>query len=259
MPPHTRPIFTLCTLVALLALLGGCGAKVPSGMAGARVLVRAEPKAGYRPELQPSGGGYDSNPTTDDPGPQLFPFQVLNYSSLDEIVVWLEPQGGAPGAGPAPKPVTIDAGAGTSVIDKALKASAVGGEVRLENRSSGPVSAYLRSEQGDVTDAGTIAPGGSTAVKLPAAGLWLVLREADPSAAAADDVVVGEVYAAPTGWVQTTVSGGNVTFSPLPPGRYVARSWHPRLPGSSRDVTLAPDRVTDVPLVVSVNALPKVP
>ena len=247
----------LFTALFALVLLAGCGAKVPSGMSGARVSVLAEPKAGYRPERQPAGGGYDTNPDSDDPGPQRFPFQTLNYSSLNDIVVWLEPQEAGASSAPAPKAVTLDAGASVASLDKAVKATAVGGEVRLENRSSGPVLAYLRSEQGSIVDAGSVAPGRSGAVRLPAPGLWQVLREAD--AGAADDVVVGQVYAAPTGWVQTTVSGGRVTFSPVPPGRYVARAWHPRLPGSSQPVTLAPDRVADVTLVVSVNPLPKVP
>src|SRR5687767_7278398 len=108
----------LLTALAALALLAGCGAKVPSGMSGARVSVRAEPKAGYRPERQPTGGGYDSNPDSDDPGPQRFPFQTLNYSSLNDIVVWLEPQDGPGASAPAPKVVTIDAGASVALLDK---------------------------------------------------------------------------------------------------------------------------------------------
>ena len=50
-----------------------------------------------------------------------------------------------------------------------------------------------------------------------------------------------------------------VKFLDLPPGLYRVTSWHPRLPGTSTDVTLTADKTAKMTVSVGVNSLPKVP
>ena len=73
------------------------------------------------------------------------------------------------------------------------------------------------------------------------------------------DEVLAHIYVVPSEWVARATNGKQVTFAPVPPGRYVVRSWHPRLPGRAEPVDLMADRVSDTSITVGVNGLPKVP
>jgi hypothetical protein len=253
---------------ALLACGGGCQSSGgggsgsaasrntgPAGGGGATVsvLVRAEPKAGYQPP--PAVSPEDDNPyaragQADDL--VTGQFTRVNYFKLRNVVVWLEPAG-VPAAGePAPGGDATFEVKAKADRDPPVQATSVGGTVRVVNRSDRPQAVFLRSEAGQVWDVGDIAPGAEAGAAVPAAGPAEVVAEGDE-----DDTVIGLVYAAPSGWVQRAASGTRVSFS-VPPGRYVAHCWHPRLPGASQPVEATPGKLAKVTLAVGVNALPEV-
>jgi hypothetical protein len=49
-----------------------------------------------------------------------------------------------------------------------------------------------------------------------------------------------------------------VEFRDLPPGKYRAVTWHPRLPGHSIDLDLTAGQVTSATVKVSVNGLAQI-
>jgi hypothetical protein len=128
-----------------------------------------------------------------------------------------------------------------------VRAAAVGQEIVLRNRGPETVSLYSVSDDNDF-DLPEISPGGEARYTVHAEGMIEVLS--DPS-----EPPVAMVYAAPSPWVARTRSGGRVVFNDVPPGAYEAVCWHPRLPGSTVPVSLAPDAVTRAALMVGVNAL----
>jgi hypothetical protein len=234
-----------CILMALLILpMVGCqsGPTPLAGMSALRINVIAEEKAGYKDP--------DSRVMVYDSGTAKVkgPFERVDYSELDEIVVWVEPVGGGAQSPPA-SPMTIEVSAKTSAT-KLAGAVCVG--QRLIVRNSGPVAGKFYSvSDGNEFNLGVIPAGGQGEYVVRAAGLIEVLSESskDP---------VAETYAAPTKWVAVAQSGGVVDFADLPPGRYKVMSWHPRLPGYESIVTLSPNQSATASIKVGVNALPKV-
>jgi hypothetical protein len=217
------------------------------------VNVVAEPKAGRKITVA-SVATYDRAPA---PKPQG-EFELVDYSNLDDIVVWVEratdlPDPGARatmdmmGIAPAPAIVDINPGKGPAPMSKPVS---VGQRVILRNRSSRPQSFYSVSDGNDF-NLGTLGPGQEGAYVVKNAGLIEVLSEQSQDA-------VASFYAAPTQWVAMTHSHASVDFSDIPPGTYRVVSWHPRLPGTEQTIELAPDQTTAVTVTVGVNALPKV-
>src|SRR4051794_37599479 len=249
---------TLSSLLLLSFALAGCGSSLPAGMGGLKVTPQAEPKAGYRQPDDLSGGyvaGVDGPADANDS--RRNPFRLIDYRNLEDIVVYLVPENGAVSAGGSSGSgsITIDAGRPGGEGRQGLSVASVGGELIVRNTASRPMSVYLRSGAGTLTDVGAVPPGGSKLASLKSPGSLTLFRETGQ----ADDEKLADIYVAPTSWVRKTLSGETISFAPIPPGRYTLTVWHPRLPGSQQSVDVAPGGYTSVSVKIGVNPLPKVP
>ena len=234
----------LITWLNILACLAGCQSMPqPSpGMAALRVNVIAEPKSGYK--SADSVSVYDNIGSSPSLGEGAY--ERVNYSALDEIVVWAEPSG-AGGGSRATATIDVNAAKPSRNVDRAV---AIGQRIVLRNQGTKPANIYSVSD-GNEFDLGTIPAGGAGEYTIKSAGVIeiLCLGAKEP---------VALIYAAPTGWVSLTRSGKSVDFNDLPPGQCRVFSWHPRLPGSETSVLLSPNQVGTASIRVGVNALPKV-
>ncbi|MCP4250447.1 MAG: hypothetical protein GY778_25675 [bacterium] len=249
---------TICgCVVVMLAACVGCEApvRIQPGLSAIRLSIQAEPKTGYRRPVSSTTG--DDVYEDEAPGasvPTSGAYALVDYDRLENIVVWMEPQGaGAPDASEVqPATVSIDLSKPDAADRPWLtRVTGVGGRLVFDNRSSRPQIVYSLSE-GNEFDLGEIAPGANFEHVVQQPGLIEVLSEAR-------DDPIARIYVAPTPWVQRARSGRRVTFTDLPPGPYRAYCWHPRLPGSTTTVTLVADEVTQARLTVAVNSLPTVP
>lgn len=247
--------FTLhaCFVAVVALILAGCGGGLPAGQSGVKIAITAEPKAGYTLDVK-AADVYAGRPDVEDATTaKRDPFRPLDYRNLDDIVMYLVPDGGSAASAPTPKPIALDASPSADNQPWQVKVSAVGGELRVGNTSASPRAVYIRNEAGKLSDIGTVAPGATVAATLSAPGAMTVFAESN----GAEDQRLAEIYVAPNGWVTTGVSGGTATFAPVPPGNYTLHTWHPRLPGQSQKLTLVADKYTEAKAVVTVNVLPK--
>jgi hypothetical protein len=215
----------------VVAFLSGCAPAAPEPAAAAApdraalvVTVKAEPKKGWHDPKD------DSTYAAMSQIGLAKQFETVDYSALDEIVVWVETQ--TPDPGPATdltivraQPTLLVAGPGA--------------------RWSLPAGAYLRTEDGRALN-----PGNPAVAQVR--GFVEVMRESSPEP-------IARVYVAPSRFVKLAESGKKVTFNDLPPGPAKVVSWHPRLPGSQTTVNLEPGKSTAATLTVGVNTLPKIP
>jgi hypothetical protein len=291
-PSRRFALSPFAPFAVLAAAAGGCASRPAApqpapGAAAVVLAVKAEPRAGAA--KQPAfvrvpvydaapggGGGAYANPAprarksasayapgaaseSAAPSPAASQYERIDYAKLGDIIVWLAPADPAtdPAADSAastslapsrsPLLVAVDAARPSDVVQPA----SVGQEVVFRNAGTAPVSLYSVSEGNDF-DAGEVAPGAEWRQTIAAEGLIELL--VDPGRPP-----VALVYAAPSPWVARARSGETVTFDDVTPGAYRAMSWHPRLPGSSSEVRLAPDQVTRATLAVGVKDLPTVP
>jgi hypothetical protein len=241
--------FKVLFIIALMSsLLTGCQMMPPPapGMANVRVNVIAERKMGVvAPEDRVSV--YDDAPAANKNGSGAF--ERVDYSALDEIVVWMQPNENVRGAASGIAPASVEVEAKKSAAGLSLAVS-VGQHVVVHNRGSRAGVFYSVSD-GNAFDLGSIPAGGQGVFTVGSTGLIEILSDAskDP---------VAEIYAAPSRWVSLAHSGGSVDFMNLPPGRYKIVSWHPRLPGYEAGITLSPNQIGAADIKVGVNALPKV-
>jgi len=216
-------------------------------MAAAQVRVDARPAPGAPVPAASAGFDrvsiYDAAPSAAAPKGA---YEQVDYANLDDIIVWLEPMGAASATTPPaqrPQVIKLD----PRKRDGAVHAVSVGQRVTFENRSRVPLSLYSVSDANEF-DLNPVAPGASAEFVVRSTGLIEVL--ADPA-----KPPVARLYAAPTSHVVRTRAGRTVTFTDVPPGAYRAVAWHPRLPGSSADVTLAAGQVGNTSVTVGVAAL----
>jgi hypothetical protein len=251
--------------VLLVLVFNGCAQTSPPlspGTSSLRVTVLAQPKSTRAAannhvlvyDVQP-GFGYAADGGTF--GAQQQPpqndYAKVDYTSLDDVVIWLEPvDRNAATASPAPPPpITVDVDPTKAVDPDDLSAAvAVGQHVVFHNRGSRAGSVYSVSD-GNEFHLGTVPPDGRGEYVARSPGLIEVVTTSltDP---------IATLYAAPTPWVRRVHGGQTITFNDLPPGRYCIVSWHPRLPGHEATVNLTADRTTDASIIVGVHGLPKV-
>jgi hypothetical protein len=231
-------------ITLLISMLAGCQTAPPpaAGMATLRVQVIAEPKTGVV-TANTHVLSYDA-PAARTKGQ----FEKVDYASLDEIVVWLEPVG-RPTSNPSKAsavPLSVDAAKPSTD----LSVAGVGEIVTFHNSGSNTINLYSVSD-GNSFDLGSIPPGGHGVYVVKSAGLIEVLTDSlkDP---------ITQVYAAPSPWVRITHAGETVEFENLPPGKYKIISWHPRLPGREVSITLPVNQTTSASIKVGVNDLPKI-
>ncbi len=244
----------ICGGVVTLAACVGCEApvRIQPGLSAIRLSIQAEPKTGYRrPVAWADRDVYDTEAPSE-PAPASRAYALVDYDRLENIVVWVEPQGAATGTAAPSAPVSIDLSKpDTADRPWSIRVTAVGGRLMFHNRGSRPRTVYSLSD-GNEFDLDEIAPGGQAEYVARRPGLIEVL-------VVDQDHPIVRIYVAPTAWVQRARNGRPVTFTDLPPGRCRVCCWHPRLPGSTISVSLVADEVARARLTVAVNSLPTVP
>ena len=239
-------------LVTLLMCIEGCGANksradaVPPpapGRAALSVTVRAEPKQGWRDPRRDSAT-YDMSMIGAGQA-----YEPVEYAALDDVVVWVE----SPGEPQASQTITIDVARPTAPV----KVCGTRDSWQIENSGGEGLAVYARYESGDVTDLGTVAPRASVAHQPKSQGLVEIVSDARPQPLAR--VYVAPIPTAGANRARVVKGGQRVVFNDLPPGPARVTAWHPRLPGSSAQVNLAPGATGSATLVIGVNQLPKVP
>jgi hypothetical protein len=227
-----------------LGVLAGCQATPAPGMASARLQVVAKPKAGVKESFE-RVPVYDAAPTRAVPKGQ---YAHVDYFRLSDIIVWLEPET-AGTTRPSPHSgvdqVVFEVDPGKS--DSNVHPLSVGQTLVLRNSSTRPIAPYCVSD-GNEFDMPPIGPNLTRMYVVKSEGpIEILVDPAKPPVALA--------YAAPSPWVARARSGQTVEFDDLPPGRYRAVSWHPRLPSSATDVVLQPGQVANVTLTVGVDSM----
>ena len=234
------------------ALVGCAANRAPEprpGTAWIMLEVVATPKEGAKANHFVRVPVYDAAPRPAAPSGQ---FELVNYSALDDVIVWLEPAGAGDADAdparmerPARPPLSLDFSAHSHSDD--VQAVTIGQDIVFRNRGAEAVSLYSVSDDNDF-DLPAIPPGGEARYTARAAGMIEVLG--DPA-----DPPVAMVYVVPSQWVTRTRSGGHVIFKNVAPGSYEANVWHPRLPGMTSPIALTPGAVARVELNVGVNVL----
>jgi hypothetical protein len=241
-------------LLALATIAPGCssGPKIAPGKSAAEVTVKAEPKKGYHPPSDPAsyaGGPSDqlASPSATTGGP----FAVLDYNGLYGIVVWLEPTSGAI-SNPAPQNLALASPNPKTVDDASPRIAAAGDRLVILNRSTKLDTFYLRFDDGSIANIGSIGAGKSGAYTLQRPGAQSVVSDSL-------DRAIDRLFVTPSPLYKITHCNSTITFSDVNPGEYRLRSWHYRLPGSSTNLTLTPNKLAKSTVVIGVNALPKAP
>ena len=227
--------------ICIFALVMVCGCNKPQpavvappapGTAVVELSILAEAKDGVKPA---------------DPGDGTYVTAVMervDYSTLGDVVVWLERSGGAAASAPADVSVDMDA---SQAAGKIAAVAGVGAKVNVKNKGTGAADFYSVSD-GNEFDLGTIEPGASAVFTVKSPGLIEILSDSvrDP---------VAKVYATQTGLVRLTSAGQSVEFRDVKPGSYKVETWHPRLPGHEISLDLPADQVTSAIVKVGVNGL----
>jgi len=241
-------------VLAVTAIITGCssGPKIAPGKSAAEITVKAEPKKGYHPPTD--AASYAGGPADQLASPSVTtggPFAVLDYNGLYGIVVWLEPTAGAiPNT--APQSLPLASPNSKTVDDASARISTVGDKLVILNRSTKTDSFYLRFDDGSIIDIGSIGAGKTGAYILQRPGAQAVISDSL-------DKAIERLYVTPSPLYKVTHCNSTITFNDVPPGDYRLRSWHYRLPGTSTNLTLAPNKAAKSTVVIGVNALPKVP
>jgi hypothetical protein len=236
-------------LIIAMALLAGCqkGGEPPLDfVADLRVQVLAQPKVGANmANMHVSVFDEPGNRNAD----KRNLMQKVDYDSLEDIVVWLEP---VQTNRPMPmlvSPRQIDVNP-QSAAARLAACTFIRYPIYIRNAGPAPANLYSLSD-GNEFDAGVIQPGESALFNPQAAGLVEVFTDslAQP---------VARIYVAPTQWNHLTQAGQIVDFPNISPGKWKIVSWHPRLPGHEVLVDLAGGQTVKAAINVSVNGLPQV-
>lgn len=234
-------LFGLISILFLTIANVGCGPpiRIKPGLSAVRIRIDARPKTGYR---EPSSATY----RVSDAPPNVGDFERVNYRSLDDIVVWIEPMASA-WQRPTPPEVVVSIGEPQTAR---LHVSSRGGILRVRAGDE-PETIYSVSA-GNQFDFGRLDANEQVTWQIAGAGVievWSAQR----------DEPVAVVYVAPTPWVRRASGGETVIFTDLPPGMCRISCWHERLPGSSRMIELVADEAVSARLTVEVNSLPPPP
>jgi hypothetical protein len=251
----------LCALALLSILIPGCAGNTPApGTASLRVQVVAQPKAAYTAanhrvptyDVEP-GFGYSAGGGEFGPHPAASAasdYEKVDYSALDDVVIWLEPADGAKVTAAPPADVTVDVDPQKAVeSDELTAAVSVGQHINLHNSGSKTGTVYSVSD-GNEFHLGDVPPGGSGSYRVQSPGLIEIVTTSL-------DGAIARLYAAPTPWVRLVRAGQTVQFDNMPPGKYTIVSWHPRLPGHRTSIELSADKTARTKISVGVQGLPK--
>lgn len=238
--PNCWPRLAQLALLTGFAVLSGCQGPQPirPDLAAAAIHVEARAKSGYH---ESAGDGYTKS---DDPV-NAGAFERVNYASLGDIVVWVEPQtpASAPHA-PLNGRVTLTS---RPNLNPPVVVVSVGGTLTIENQGALTEEVYSVSESQHL-NTGALAPGAKVDIPLEHAGVIELLS-------AARSAPLATVFIAGTPWTQLAQSGQTVVFTDLPPGAATVHAWHPRLPAESIRVSLPAGGGATARVRVGVDAL----
>lgn len=236
-------VLFVCSVVLLsLSCGGGGGRSKPTdefpGIATLLVTVRAEAKTGWQdPRKQSDYAGLR-------PG-EAKSFETTDYSNIDDIIVWVEPQADRYAA--TAGNISIDLGD----PQQGLRAAGVGSIWDFRNATGKAIDVFLRTESGKVVPLGLIpGPGRSLTPDVQGYVEVMAVDQSEPLA---------RVFVAPTAFVRVATTREPVRFFAVPPGRAKIITWHPRLPGTTTEVNVSSNGETRATVTIGVNSLPKVP
>lgn len=225
--------------VAALALCGCQGPQpIRADLAAAAVRVEAVAKSGYR---EGASDGY----TASDAPLNAGAFERVDYGSLRDIVVWVEPAGGSSVARAAANgEVVLTA---QPVRTPPVVLVSVGGALSVENRGSLTEEVYSVAE-GLAVNLGAIAPGEKRQVTLERPGVFELLSSTRAAPLAT-------IFVTPSPWAMVSAAGKTLLFNDLPPGAATVHAWHLRLPAESAKISLPAGGGARLQLRVGVDAL----
>lgn len=178
----------------------------------------------------------------------------VDYKKLDEIVVYAvpEPAPGSEALALAPRAAEVSGQPVKLGERPPLLVASVGGVLRITNTTDA-AQTYSCVAEGNQFEFVSVPPGESREFTLKATGLIEILMDSA-------DEPTARVFVAPTPWVSIAKAGDDVKFEDLPAAKCKVVSWHPRLPGVEREVTLSDKKRTKAEVSVGVRdaGLPKV-
>lgn len=231
MLPSRSPLRLRCTdprgrrarLPLLLPLLLGWGCTTTPDLSPPRVPPEPAPPA--VPGQPPQVGGIQG---------RLVPLPDTDGGR--HVVVYATREGGSPGGSLPPHTVRI--GGESHVFYPAFLAVGAGQTVRFVNDDEIFHSVFSSSEP-NAFDVGMLGKGEVRSVQLASPGvvrLYCSLHENESA----------DVYVAPSPFVGTVASTGEVVLPGLPPGRYEVHTWGESIPSASVLVTVRAGILTDV-------------
>jgi hypothetical protein len=223
----------------IVLFLGACAptSKVSPGLATLQVMIRPEPKAGYKMPGSSEYGGASEHSG---------PYARVDYDELEDIIVWLE-------ADQDSKP---EASGATFQIDLAYPPLSiipvrVATQLKIRNSFEKPDRIFVRYDSGGVVDLGIIPSGASVDHSAQSAGRLEIFSDGS-------EKPICSLFVAPGMCKKTSTSRKPVVFENMVPGNYRVTCWHERLPGSATMVQLVTDQVKKITLTVGVNQLPRI-
>lgn len=240
-------------------------AESPKAKPGSVVLqIIAAPKPGTTPGDGAAPGRTDYGYPEGDQSP----YEGVNYTRLEDVVVWLERAEG-----------NANEGANTSAKESASAASAAPVQIDIRpRRPSGadgvpptpPVIAVgvgqrvrFRNETGAEASVFSFAEGNTfrfRGVKQGASVEWVAAAPGEVEAvSSAADEPFAMIVVAPTRFVAKSRGGTEVTFTDVPSGAWAAKAWHRRIPSDPVHIEVAPGARAKATLRLSVEALPVAP
>ena len=228
-----RRIAALLVLISLPACIGNPSAKPAAGTGSVWGYVRLVRREGVK-SVDRKDPVYADH--------RLPELELVDYRRPGFAVVYLE---GPPSRGGVLS-LELTAVGGARVGFRPERAAVgIGGKIVLRNSDAAPhtiscPNASLLRE---------LKPGEELVVEASQPGPWTLfaLGETD---------VQAMVFAAP-GPYAVISEDGSWTLKDVPPGAGALRAWHPRLPGTSRNVQVVPGVVDRVDLEVGVDNLSK--
>jgi len=233
--PHPSRAWLVVALLPLVLGVGGCAHRPAPPAPGLSTLTgRVEVRA-------PVPSAAEGSATASYGDRRLRDATRVDYSRPGFAVVYVEtdPPDPAPAEdGSAPARVTLSSGTTRLRVDPAELAMRTGAVLSIHNASP---AAHVISipELGRVTP---IEAGEQIRIAVDVAGELSLYVLDHPGSRV-------HLFSAPGPFVRLPDSG-RFALTDLPPGRRRLHAWHARLPPTSVDVELLPDRIEDVDLVL---------
>ncbi|MCC7509130.1 MAG: hypothetical protein IT464_07120 [Planctomycetes bacterium] len=234
------------TTLLFMAALAGC-ASAPSypdpqpGSGQILVTLNGQAREGVKgPAREDEHGEYSITRTSVEKGRD---FERVNYKAISDVVV-IVPEAAMTTRGLASSVELVVDEAGFS---RSQLVMSPGTELTVRNRRDTALT-VLGFSGADFFEL-TVKPGASASTRVAAAGTYEIACDEDESLAGTL-FVTGSMY-----WSGTSDEGA--FFDALPPGEYTVEVYAPRLPSSTRRLTVSGGKRQTVAVDLTVNDLPK--